>query len=456
VNPDYDLLERLLADHAAARACGLLTEKRVFPFPLPPAQPKARRRWLHVAATVAVGFALAAGLASFLLSILASREPEQPEYGSAPVADAPGSPTPNDVPAQELPQFLNGRGQLIPTSAATRYTLVNAAHGQVRLERGELFVELPEDTEMRADIETPVGTATALGTRFFAHYEETAAPPRLPFLTIAVLGGFVEVRNAHGRALAGAGEVVLADGESAPMRHAGAPYLDKASAPERAWWRFGNVLGTFTRPEVQADLKITDAQKVRLHRPSSDDQRTMGQFFRDLYDLPPDVRPRQAGAFRGVQEKRIADVLDAAQQRRLGQIVLQQQGYAALQYPELADALSLMEGQRRRVDAVVKEFNSVRRPGFARGGWVAPEAGKRLDELRRQEGEKLEALLTDAQKEQWRTLIGKPLQMERRPNDGRFWWDGGNGIDGPDRWRAPEQGPPWQWGPNGWRGRQPF
>src|SRR5262249_45856444 len=278
---------------------------------------------------------------------------------------------------------------------------------------GELFVDLPAGEDVRADIETPAGTATALGTTFYAHYGEAPNLPDGPFLTVAVVGGFVEVRNHHRPALVGARGVALAEGNSAPKRHSGLPLLG-TEPPERGWWRFGNVLGMLHRPEVQAELKLTAEQKAKLLKPAGDDRREHGKFFREMYSVLPDERARKAAEFRAEQEKQIAEILDAGQQRRLGQILLQQQGYSALANPEGADLLHLSEEQRKRVESVTREINQTRRSTFFGGGRNWQEASQRLAELGQKESEQLAAVLTAAQQDQWRSLLGEPFALERR------------------------------------------
>lgn len=212
------------------------------------------------------------------------------------------------------------------------------------------------------------------------------------------------------------------------------------------------------RPEVQAELKLTDEQKARLIKPSGDDRRHMGMFFRDLYSVPAEERARKAADFRGVQEKKIAEVLDAAQQRRLGQLLLQQQGLSALAQKEVADQLKLSDDQRREVDAAIKVIGPARRSVFPRGPGNWQEIGKRMDELREKETKMLEALLTDAQKQQWQALTGEPFKL-KQVGDWRDWWDSGPWMDGrdPENWRGgwgpgfmPGPGPggwPHRWGP---------
>jgi hypothetical protein len=404
-----DALERLLAEHADADACGLLAdgptvaerdrfdrEVARFTAPAKPAFGWSRLVWPGVAAAMAVGVALWGF------------------FGGEPTR-APDAEQIRDRKAQDVPlvTFLGGRGKLLPVGHDTRYTLVDAA--RVRLEKGELLVELPDGEGLVADIETAAGTATALGTGFYAHYAGAGEPLPGSFLTVAVLGGFVEVRNPHGSALAGAGEVVFADQRSAPRRQPGTP---AASLPERAWWRFGNVPGLLQRSEVQSELKLTDEQKEKLRRPAGDDWREFGKFFR----VPAEQRSKKAAEFRAAQEEQIAEILDAGQQRRLGQILLQQRGLAALADDKVSETLGLSPKQRQSAASAIKEVGSSRRSLFS-GKGKGKDMGKWMAEQRRQEDKKLAALLTESQREQWRELIGTPFELQRSAGDWRDWWD---------------------------------
>lgn len=411
-------LERLLAEHAAAEECGLLAggpfaaERNRLAEEMAKVSGKRagaktvgrpwQSRWAWLAGAAAAMVALAVGLAAWLGRF---EPPNSPENDFI----VQNNPPPPEPPVE----FLNGRGRLVALGENTRYTLVDAGRGQVRLDQGELFVELPDGEGLQADIETPAGTASAMGTSFYAHYGETT--PESPLLTVAVVGGYVEVRNTHGQELAGAGEVVRAEENEAPKRHGASPFLGMAAFPEREWWRFGNVMGLLHRPEVQAELRLTEEQKKKLHRPPDDDCREVQRFFRDFHRAPPQEQAKKAAEFRAAQEKKIAAILNAEQVRRLGQILLQQQGYAALANPEAADLLELSEEQRAQVEAVVQEVGRERRTAFSWRRGNGRDFGKRMDELRRKESEKLAALLTDAQKEQWQEMVGAPFALARPP-----------------------------------------
>jgi hypothetical protein len=127
------------------------------------------------------------------------------------------------------------------------------------------------------------------------------------------------------------------------------------------------------------------------------------------------------------QEVFLTQVLQPQQNRRLHQIILQQQGGRALTNKETADELRLTEDQRKQADAILAK----RTPGRGRGfrGPPGPVARKQFEEARAALNEELLGLLTPDQQAHWKELIGEPFtgEIEFRPLGGRFGGPGGRG-----------------------------
>jgi RNA polymerase sigma factor (sigma-70 family) len=395
--PDEEMA-RLLAEHAAARDCDLLREG------LTPGErrrvtaAKARRGWQWARLGLAAAAVLLVGIGVWLWLSRAGRN------------GPPVGPSTHEGGAEVA--FLDGRGRLVPVGEDTRFTVTDSEHGRVRLERGELYVELPAGAGLRAEVETSAGTATALGTRFYAHHHaDSGEPEGHCVLAVVVLGGQVEVSNPHGRAVGDAGEVLLAEPDSAPEKHSEAAGLPPGHP--RLGCPFAGALGLVYRADVQEELLLTDEQKARLQRPGRNELKEICQFFRGLHSLPRDERRRQTAQFCAGQQQRVGEILDAGQQQRLREIGLQVEGPFALVRGEVADQLRLVPGQREQVRAILEEFGEAYRP-LASPDPANPDRDARITRLQQQTAAKLLALLSDSQKDQWRTFCGRPFPPAQR------------------------------------------
>ena len=101
-------------------------------------------------------------------------------------------------------------------------------------------------------------------------------------------------------------------------------------------------------------------------------------------------------------EAALKDVLDESQFTRVWQIDLQRTGLGAVARPDVATQLNLTDEQNSKVAEIVAEANEARSAAMQERNFGA------VGEIREQTDSKIEALLTDAQKEQWKELLGPP------------------------------------------------
>lgn len=408
MTPD-EAIERLLIEHAALREVGLLqnaptpverarvdaelAENRptsVSPIPIN-ATPARVRRWRRLGwAAAAAVLIVGGGLSAWLIG-----------HRNPPVPPVHGVGEPVSI--------LNGRGRVVPVSQETRFSVVDAATGQLRLDHGEIYVELQPRAGLRAEVETPAGKATALGTRFCAHYHQAVEPRTKPLLAVVILSGAVEVTSPQGRAVGDAGEVVLVEPGTAPEHHS-----ESHVAAHSSVCPFASTLGLVYRPEVQTELRLTDAQLATLQRPTSEELQAVGAFFRGLQSLPPAERGRQASAFCTVQHKKLADLLTARQQQRLRQLGWQQEGSFALVRPEVAVELGLTAEQREQGRTRLKEYADAHRRLLANPSPPA-ELARQISALRLNAAEKLGQMLTDEQKQHWDQMQGERFALPPLP-----------------------------------------
>ncbi|MBI1832670.1 MAG: FecR domain-containing protein [Planctomycetes bacterium] len=301
-------------------------------------------------------------------------------------------------------EILGGRGRVTPVAADARFTVLDSDQGRIRLENGEVLVELETGPGSAAEVETPAGTARAQGTCFYAHY--SGAEHSL--LAVAVLSGQVEMATPHGQATCTAGDVAFARLGFAPHKHSGAS--KHPGTHHRGFCPFVSTLGLVYRPEVQVELQLTEAQKSQLQRPDTDERREMCRFFQSLHGVSPDEWAKKTNEFCADLERKVAKILSAQQQKRLWQIAYQQEGYFALLRPELVRDLQVNQDQQEGVKNNLRALAETRRTILDQN-LPKPESDRQIAAAWQQSQRDAEILLTATQKEQWQRLIGPPLNL---------------------------------------------
>ncbi len=352
------------------------------------ASPPRRRRWPWLLATAA-SILLAIGVGTWVWSF-AMRSGDDLKLVNM---DAPSSV-----------EILGGRGRVTPVAADARFTVLDSDQGRVRLEKGEVLIELQSVAGSSAEVETPAGTARAQGTCFYAHYSEAEHA----LLAVAVLSGKVEMATPHGKATCMAGDVAFARLGFAPHKHSGTS--KHPSTRHRGFCPFVSTLGLVYRPEVQAELQLTETQKMQMQRPDTDERREMCRFFQGLHGVAPDEWAKKTNAFCDDLERKVAKILSAQQQNRLWQIAYQQEGYFALLRPELIRDLQVNQAQQEGIEKILREFAEARRTLLDRN-LPKQEWDRQITAAWQESLRDAESLLTAAQREQWLTLIGPPLNL---------------------------------------------
>jgi Spy/CpxP family protein refolding chaperone len=186
------------------------------------------------------------------------------------------------------------------------------------------------------------------------------------------------------------------------------------------------MVGLLRSPQVQQELKLTDQQRQRLEQ--------LGEQWREkmrgLRDLPPEERRQKVEGMRAEVEKQLATILNEQQMKRLKQIALQVEGYAALERPEIADQVGLTKEQRQKIRDILRQAGEKRREAFQQGQGDRQAAFQRMREIRQWVDGEIEKLLTAEQKKKWQELVGEPFKFE-----------GGFGGFGGARQRAQRQRP---------------
>ena len=170
------------------------------------------------------------------------------------------------------------------------------------------------------------------------------------------------------------------------------------------------------QPEVQKELDLGKQQIQKIDQIVSGVRDKQRQEWDELRNLTPSERRRKqadlaAKATREIQ-RRLTEVLEPEQARRLAQIRRQQQGLRAFTDPEVEKALHLTGEQKSRLKMInadaAREARILFRTSTPSG---FQETVKKIETIGRRAVEKAAALLTEEQKKIWQGLIGKPFEV---------------------------------------------
>jgi hypothetical protein len=178
-----------------------------------------------------------------------------------------------------------------------------------------------------------------------------------------------------------------------------------------------DVGGSFivSRDKVQEELKLTKEQKEKLEQLLREVLPHAVQLFQKIQGLDPAERRKELGAFRPKAQEKLAAVLKEAltdgQRKRLRQLELQREG---LRNGQIWNDLQVTDEQRKQFMAMIQRaqketqrlLEELQKAGKSKGE-IQPRVIKVRDDLE----SKLEGLLTDAQKKQWKEMRGEPMDL---------------------------------------------
>ena len=172
------------------------------------------------------------------------------------------------------------------------------------------------------------------------------------------------------------------------------------------------------REEVQEELKLSDVQKKKLEKRLQDTVPDAMQFFQKLGDRQPEERQKELHAYvEKAQENLTAflqGLLQEEQFNRLRQVMLQRDRlFGLLGNAEVAKELEIADKQRQQFGEVAQEMQKKIEPLMkeAQSGGNPQEIGPKIMKIRKEQVDRIEALLSDAQKKQWKEMLGKPFTL---------------------------------------------
>ncbi len=192
--------------------------------------------------------------------------------------------------------------------------------------------------------------------------------------------------------------------------------------PDEARKPLVEVLGSqfvVYRDKAQDELKLSDERKKKLFENLPEFVQETADLHEKVKDLEPAEREKRMQEHRRKCDEKLSalvnDVLDARQRDRLFQVQLQCAGVFALlgEHP-LFQKLKITKRQRERFVEVVQAMQRKIEPlaKEAQAGGNPEEIRAKVMQIRKEHQQKIEALLSDAQKKQWKELLGSPLALD--------------------------------------------
>jgi Tol biopolymer transport system component len=141
------------------------------------------------------------------------------------------------------------------------------------------------------------------------------------------------------------------------------------------------------------------------------------QLFHRIAGLKPEEREKELGEYRLKVHKELAtflkELLKDDQLKRLRQIELQQEGALALVQPEIEEELNISDEQRQRFAAMIQQMQTKLEPLIqeAQKGGKPEEIRPKILKVRKDHEDMIEAILYNAQRKQWKEMLGRPLEL---------------------------------------------
>ena len=169
-------------------------------------------------------------------------------------------------------------------------------------------------------------------------------------------------------------------------------------------------------PKVQEEINLTADQKQQLTKLMEG----LGMQGRKPGEGQGGQKPEggkaQMAELREKMQKaeaEIKNILTDEQEKRISQLMLQQQGAAAIsQNQKIQEQLQLTQPQRVAIQEIQKQ-NRQNMQGLGQGS-DRKEAGEKLKLMRTEMNDKILNILTPDQKSAWTAMLGKPFDFKRK------------------------------------------
>lgn len=163
---------------------------------------------------------------------------------------------------------------------------------------------------------------------------------------------------------------------------------------------------------VLDDLGLDGEQRIHLRETLQHQAEQGHESFRAFHRLAPEERRQRFIDLARSTETAVAAILSPPQLRRIRQIALQCQGPMAFRETEIAVALKLTAKQKESIRTIATEV-FFQKPDWARAGAAGPDSPAKKPPPKDQWKSamvKIQALLTEEQKNRWREMTGEEFK----------------------------------------------
>ena len=191
--------------------------------------------------------------------------------------------------------------------------------------------------------------------------------------------------------------------------------------PEDARRQLQEALGSpfaVFRGKVQDELKLSANQEQKFDDELQARVQEAMEFFQKLEGKTPEDREKALHEYRPKVHEKLAKFLKATlkpdQLKRFRQLALQLEGAFALGQPEVGKELKITDQQRMQFMGVVQDLQKSVAPLLkeAHEGGNPEEIRPKVMHIRKEHEAKIEAILTDAQKKQWKEMLGERFTFD--------------------------------------------
>jgi Spy/CpxP family protein refolding chaperone len=161
---------------------------------------------------------------------------------------------------------------------------------------------------------------------------------------------------------------------------------------------------------VQKELKLTDEQKEKAREFAQAQGEKMREAFQNAQGDPEKMQEARK-AMTEAGDKFVKETLKPEQQKRLKQIQYQADVLQTLSAnEEVQKTLKLTDEQKEKLKTLADDLRKDRQELFQGGG--GPEMMQKMQALTKDYTTKAQAVLTDAQKKEWKDLTGDPFELQ--------------------------------------------
>ncbi len=209
----------------------------------------------------------------------------------------------------------------------------------------------------------------------------------------------------------------------------------------RGGFRLEVITAVVDNADLQAELKVTDAQKEKLKSIDEKQSEATRKLFEGVKggkgkgfdkDAFAEIREKSAKV-REESRKAIEEVLTADQKKRVKEIQLQVEGIRAFSDEEVAAQLNLNDSQKSKIKGITDDYTKDVGELFGRGKGgrdkdQAAENAKKREKLNKAAMADIEDALTDEQRSKWKTMVGAPFDTSKLNRFGRGGFGGGGNF----------------------------